>query len=232
MNRYKAGKIYTLRSHSTDKYYIGSTCVPLHKRLYKHKSHYKEYTSGKRKDKISSYEIVKYGDAYIELLEECSCETKAQLLKREGELIREHKADIVNIQIAGALLNNPDYRKDYNNEYRKKNIERIRKLSKEYCATHRDDLIAYHKKYHIKNKHKHNEACRGYYAQNKAVSNQNSKRYYEVNKKAIIDRAVKNGSKKIKCLCGATIAKCSKSRHLKSKKHARNMEQNQLKQIL
>ena len=36
---------------------------------------------------ISSFEIIKLGDAYITLIEECNYNNKQQLLKREGEII-------------------------------------------------------------------------------------------------------------------------------------------------
>ena len=41
---YKNGKIYTIRSFQTDKYYIGSTCTMLSKRFSNHKSNYKTGT--------------------------------------------------------------------------------------------------------------------------------------------------------------------------------------------
>ena len=42
-NMYANGKIYTIRSHQTDKYYIGSTTQPLSKRFYQHKQLYKRF---------------------------------------------------------------------------------------------------------------------------------------------------------------------------------------------
>lgn len=42
-NKYLNGKIYTIRSHQTDKFYIGSTCSPLHKRLFKHRSNKRDF---------------------------------------------------------------------------------------------------------------------------------------------------------------------------------------------
>ena len=41
VNKYAQGKIYAIRSPSTDKIYIGSTCDTLAKRLYGHRVHYK-----------------------------------------------------------------------------------------------------------------------------------------------------------------------------------------------
>jgi hypothetical protein len=98
-SKYENGKIYTIRSNQSDKYYIGSTCSPLNKRLYEHKRSYKRYLDGKLKMKTASYEIVKFDDAYIELLELFPCQTKIELIKREGELIRQHKHEVTNVTV-------------------------------------------------------------------------------------------------------------------------------------
>lgn len=95
---YQSGKIYTIRSNQTEKYYIGSTCSSLSKRFYDHNKKYKQYKLGKYAF-VSSFNILQFNDAYIELLEKCSCKSKNELRKREGELIREHKNNVVNIRI-------------------------------------------------------------------------------------------------------------------------------------
>lgn len=89
-NKYVNGKIYTIRSYQTDKIYIGSTCCALPKRFYEHKY------SG---NQCSSKEMLEYNDCYIELLESYPCNSKEELTKREGELIRENKDNCVNIKI-------------------------------------------------------------------------------------------------------------------------------------
>jgi hypothetical protein len=94
INKYHDGKIYVIRSYQTDKYYIGSTTQPLCKRLYDHR---KSYQCGLRS--VRSYKIIQYDDNYIELLEEYKCDTKQQLTKREGELIREYRDNCVNNNI-------------------------------------------------------------------------------------------------------------------------------------
>ncbi len=99
-NKYHNGKIYTIRSHQTDKYYIGSTCDALHKRFYQHKQDLKRSNNGTH-HLVSSYEILKFNDCYIELLENFKCESKNELTKREGELIRLNRANAVNIRIDG-----------------------------------------------------------------------------------------------------------------------------------
>ena len=81
----KQGKIYAIRSHQTDQIYVGSTTQTLAQRLGSHRRNYKEYLSGKitkGRGICSSFEILKYGDEYIELLEEYPCDNANQLLRK------------------------------------------------------------------------------------------------------------------------------------------------------
>ena len=84
MVNYELGKIYTIRSSETVGVYVGSTCDNLAKRFGGHKSVYNS-----NKD-VSSRHIFDYGfeNAYIELLENYPCNSREELLKREGEHIR------------------------------------------------------------------------------------------------------------------------------------------------
>ena len=85
------GKIYTIRSPNTDKYYIGSTTQKyLSERMAQHRCH----------KNTKAREIINLGGAYIELLENYKCNTKDELYKREGELQRIYKNDIINKQIS------------------------------------------------------------------------------------------------------------------------------------
>jgi hypothetical protein len=135
-NRYLNGKIYTIRSFQTDKYYIGSTCTPLNKRLYKHRS---AYNSGN--SRITSRKIVQFNDNYIELLEEFPCDNKMQLSKREGELIRLYMDSVVNIQIAGRTKQ----------EYHIDNREHLLEKVKNYYSENIEHVKEYKKEYHVKN---------------------------------------------------------------------------------
>ena len=87
---YQNGKIYTIRSYQTDDVYYGSTTQPLSKRLSTHKRLYKLWLN-KKHNYVTSFEIVKYDDCYIELYENCPCNSKSELEKREGEYIRNNK---------------------------------------------------------------------------------------------------------------------------------------------
>jgi len=103
LSRYQNGKIYSIRSHQTDKYYIGSSCLDLCKRLYNHRVHYKMYLN-KKYNYMSSFEIIKYDDHYIEIIEDYPCNTHRELQKREGELHRQYKNEIVNRYLASNTI--------------------------------------------------------------------------------------------------------------------------------
>lgn len=134
MPNYANGKIYSIRSHQTNDVYIGSTTVGLSMRMARHRSRFK---SGKLT--CTSKEIVKYNDAYIELIENYPCEDKEQLHRREGQVIRATE-NCVNRCVAGRTKQ--EYRDDkkndikqYHKQYREDHkIERNRQASEYYHA--------------------------------------------------------------------------------------------------
>ena len=144
INKYQNAKIYTIRSHQTDKYYIGSTCSPLHKRLYEHKLDFKRFKAGKYHH-VSSFEIIKYDDCYIELYEAFKCENRNELTKREGEIIRLHKNELVNVRIESRTrkeyrIENADKIKQTNKQYYKENSDKIKQNMKQYRVENADKI--------------------------------------------------------------------------------------------
>jgi hypothetical protein len=128
-NKYQNGKIYTIRSPHTDKFYIGSTCNPLSKRFWNHKN---------GKENTTSKIIINFGDAYIELLEKYSCKDRDELNRREGELIRLHKNICVNHVIP--------YRSD--KQYKIDNKELIQQKRKEHYEKNKENLKQKQKEYY------------------------------------------------------------------------------------
>lgn len=127
-------------SNQCDDIYIGSTTLSLCARLGEHKRQYRFYTEGKgtasRFKGCRSREILKYEDAYIELIEEFPCDTKEQLLKREGEIIRD-TFNCVNRCVSGQTMNewrdvNKEYIKSYQHEYDMKRSESKKEYNKIY----------------------------------------------------------------------------------------------------
>ena len=98
-NKYHNGKIYTIRCRDDDTLiYVGSSCLPLHKRFYQHKSNMK---NEKKKNRIIYHKMNELGidKFYIELYELYKCNTKEELNKREGEIIRQLAT--MNMKVAG-----------------------------------------------------------------------------------------------------------------------------------
>ena len=90
--RYANSKIYKLIDHQ-GYYYWGSTCLPLHKRLYSHK----EYS--KRDPEMKIYTIFTHerfvnGEIKIVLEKEFSLTSQKQLLREENKFITVSLEDI------------------------------------------------------------------------------------------------------------------------------------------
>ena len=90
MTTYYESKIYKITSEQTPDIYIGSTTKTLNTRLTRHKCEYRKYLRGKH-NYVTSFEIVKYPDCKIQLLELCNFETKEELRKLEGEYIKNNE---------------------------------------------------------------------------------------------------------------------------------------------
>ena len=232
MPDYKQGKIYCLRSHQTDDIYIGSTVQPLYKRLHSHKKCYKKWKEGKY-GCVTSFEIIKHDDCYIELLEECPCDNKNQLERREGQLIRE--MDCVNKVVAGRSKKeyyheNKEQISERGKKYYEANKEQISERGKKYREEHKEQIKDYLKE----NKERIAERWKGYYQKNKKRLAEQKKKYQQENKEELKKYREKNKEQiaermkkyreahkdDFKCeLCNYAGDKRGYNRHLKSKKH-------------
>jgi hypothetical protein len=148
MPDFNNGKIYKLWSPQGNEIYIGSTTQPLYKRLNHHKS-YLKYTS---KYLFENYDVVK-----IELIEEYPCNNKMELVKKEGEHIRNNTC--LNKVIPDRTRkeyneDNKEYIKEVNKQYYQNNKEHIQEQKKEYRENNKEDIKKYMKKYVEKNKEK------------------------------------------------------------------------------
>ena len=125
---YANGRIYKIEpicEHDENEVYYGSTCQLLCKRMNKHRSDYK-YWLNKKRDKTSSYELFeKYGieNCKIYLVELYPCDTKEELLAREGYHIKNNKC--INRYVAGNQLavGIKEYHQIYRNQHKDENIE-------------------------------------------------------------------------------------------------------------
>ena len=141
MTDYKNGKIYAIKSNETDEVYIGSTCDILKGRFCSHKADFKRKLRGEKFRYSTSDKLLKYSDAYIELIEEYPCETKRELLDREGYFIK-NTPNCVNTQIQGRTMA----------EWRVDNAEKIKKYSKEYYEKNREIQNEKHKEWYYSDK--------------------------------------------------------------------------------
>ena len=120
MVNYKNGKIYKIVSTKTNKIYIGSTTKKyLSERMASHRCDYQSYKYGTH-GYVSSYDILKYKDAMILLLETYPCKSKDALFVRE-QFWKDLYQDIcVNINNTISKSKYAYYsRKIYNNNYHK-----------------------------------------------------------------------------------------------------------------
>jgi hypothetical protein len=128
--KFQYSKIYKIVSKNFDKYYIGSTCKSINDRLYQHLANYKNYKNGKYNN-VSVFQVLEKGDYEIILIEELNCNNKQELLKREGEIIKQNKEFIVNKLVAGRdakqyIIDNYEKIKQYLDKNRQKLNERAR----------------------------------------------------------------------------------------------------------
>lgn len=98
MADYTKGKIYKILSDNTDKIYIGSTINELQHRFKDHQRGFKKWKEDNEKGYCSSYEILKYNDARIELLEQYPCAEKYELISKENYHMNKNNLLCVNIR--------------------------------------------------------------------------------------------------------------------------------------
>ena len=146
------GKIYIIRSHQTEDVYYGCTTQKyLSARFSCHKMDYIRWLN-KQRNFITSFEIVKYEDAYIELVEEVEYETKEELKAREGFYIRNNNC--INKTI-------PDRTgKEWRQTNYENNKEVISEKKKEHYQINKEKIIKKQKEYYEKNKDIINEKRR------------------------------------------------------------------------
>ena len=198
---YGNSKIYAVRNNIDDDVYVGSTCQPLSKRMALHRS-----DSKKQKQKASLYtKMSEMGSEhfYIELFEEYPCDNHEQLLKREGEVIRD--IGTLNHQIAGRSNkqhrnDNKEFIKEMDRKYRELNADKIKVQRKIYVDNNKDVIREKQKEYQINNRDKIHDK---------------RKQYREGN----VEQIKAWQSKKEVCECGSQYSLTNKSAHVKSKKH-------------
>ena len=189
-NKYSRGKIYKLVSSQTQDVYYGSTIEDkLTNRLAGHRKGYKRWLNHKY-NFSTSFEIIKFDDCKIILVENFPCNSIYELLAREQYHIENNEC--VNKYKAYTGFTKDEYNNQYYHDHRNEIIEQ----KKEYHQNHRTEIIEKQRIY--------NQSHR-----------QEIKQYYEKNKEKIQER----NRIKITCQCGSEIQKHVQARHNRSKKH-------------
>jgi hypothetical protein len=167
-----------------------------------HRANFKRYNKG-RYNYVTSFELLKYDDAYIELIELYPCNSKTELDRGEGIHIRQ--LDCVNKRIEGRTRA----------EWIEDNKEEIKEKLKDYYQNNKEQHNQYSKEYRQNNKKYFKEYNKQYRKDNREKIAERKKQYYQDNREQIKEQA----NKKFDCECGGKYTHGNKPRHLRSKKH-------------
>jgi hypothetical protein len=193
-------KVYKIKVINSDECYIGSTSLPLEKRLKKHIYDYNEWLENKRRFISSFYLFFTYGidQCEIELVEDV---LEENILEREEYWI----CNTQNCNIKSAYLGLT--KKEYDKQYRKENSEKLKEYDKQYYKDNKEKLDTYKKEYLEKNKEKYREYQRNY------------QRKYRQKKEP--SKEAENRDTQVKCECGGHYTLRNRSTHFKTKKHTK-----------
>jgi|APGre2960657423_1045063.scaffolds.fasta_scaffold202620_2 hypothetical protein len=157
VNKYSKGKIYTIRCRTDDSLvFVGSTSQQyICKRFASHKNNCKIGRSGSLYKHITDND---WSDWYIELHENYPCNSRDELCRREGEVIRE--IGTINKNIAGRTQN---------------------ESSRNWQANNRDKHLKSCKNWRENNRDKHLENVKRWYDNNRDKKLEFMKRWRENN---------------------------------------------------
>jgi hypothetical protein len=236
---YGNGKIYKITSPSCDLVYIGSTTQPLCVRLSKHKDNYKQFQKGQCRN-VSSFEIIKYRDAVITLIEAIPCNSKEELFRAERRYIEQ--TNCVNkyrpiVSKEEMLLEkkeyyqaNADQLKEKKKEYYQANAYQLKEKMKEYYQANADHIKKRVKEYEQANADQIKEQKKEYRQANAVQIKEKKKEYYQANAEQIkeqmkehyqanADKKREYASTRVVCdKCQCSVIRGGLARHKKSKK--------------
>jgi|TARA_B110000503_G_C6937305_1_gene325371 hypothetical protein len=121
-NKYRNAKVYKITTPSSNRFYIGSTCQPLWKRLSEHSSRFVQWNIDSGMPYCSSFKIISYLDYKIELLEAYPCNSKNEMITREAYYLKLLQRQCVNYKI---FLNDPIGAKNEYNLKKQKQMDAI-----------------------------------------------------------------------------------------------------------
>jgi hypothetical protein len=147
INKYNNSIIYQLSSPQTDKVYIGSTIKEAGVAFKNYKSHYKKYLKAeddKKPSYLTAYDLIKYDDCIITVLENVNVETQKELSKIEAGYIKK-TTNCINKIIPGRTDKeryqaNREHKLEQAKAFSEANPEKVREYSKNFRKNHKDEI--------------------------------------------------------------------------------------------
>jgi hypothetical protein len=194
-NVFQNGKIYKIVDNGNQLCYYGSTIRSLESRMAEHRAAYLAYKHrSARKPNTVVLIFDEYGieNTKIELVEVYPCASRTELLRREGEYIKNNTC--VNRVVAGRT--HTEYLSDFRahlalkkKEWAERNKEEVVAYKKQYYQTNKDFVDAKNIKYKLD----HEEEIKNYkkkYAEDHAEEAKQSKRnWYLRNKEKVLAKS-------------------------------------------
>ena len=217
--KYQDGKIYKILNSESDDIYVGSTTQKLSKRMANHRAKVKSGRVLKLYEKMLEIGEEKF---QIEFIEEYPCQNSEQLLKREGEWMRE--IGTLNENVAGRTKQeyadeNRDIKTQKAKEYCQENKEQILRRQREHYEENKDRINERHKKY----SEEHKEERKAYPSSQKEVKAKYNKEYYNANKEQSCHKhkewVAKNNVKILCEICNREYPKYNRAHHIQRKYH-------------
>ena len=203
MTDYSKNIIYTIRSK--DSIYVGST-VNFTSRKNQHKSNiYNENDNYKYNYKLYKTIRENNGDWDMQPYSKYPCNDIVEQTIEEERIRLLLKADL-NSKSCGTGLNCSELgEKEY---------------KKQYWTENKDKITEQQKQYRTENKDKRSESAKQYRTDNKDKLSEYRKQYNTKNR----DKINEKQNQKVKCECGCIVSRGNLSKHRKTKKHLKLME--------
>ena len=176
------GKVYRLVNCVDNEEYVGSTCMPLAKRLYFHKDRAKRDTSRRAYEHLNE---VGWDNVDIVLVEEYACDNKMELERRERYWIETLKATL-NMRVPTRTdkeyrAENADKERERQAKYYANNADKVRETQAKYRAENADKVGERHAEYYANNSDKVRETQAKYRAENADKERERHAKYREAN---------------------------------------------------
>ena len=191
------GLIYKLVTSHDRRVYVGKTTRSAAKRMQSHRTNYKRWLDGKYKHYVTSFDLLKYSDCTMEVLEDNVPDE--MLAEREGHWYS--KFDCINKCVPNRTI--PEWRDDrrehrleYNRQYELEHKEERRAYRKQYKQENHDKILEYRRRTH-------------------AHKLERDRLYREANRQALNAKQ----KEKVQCECGCVVNRSKLGGHKKTNRH-------------